>query len=328
MIDQVKKKVLILATGGTILSVYDSQLNRIVPGLKAEQLVSHISKTFSKVELHIEEFDQKPGPHLTPNIAMEMARKLEQLQEHYDGIVVIQGTDTIEEFPYLVSLITSTQKTVVFTGSMKSQNEYYSDSLGNLVSAIQVACSEKSWGRGVLVVFNDNIFVPKDVIKLHTRNIDSFQAPGTGSIGFIVDGEVRFYYEKARQVPLHKGLEQDVELLKVALGSNPALLDRCIEEGTKGVVIEGFGAGNVPPQWEQSIQKAITKGIPVVLTSRCPQGSTSPLYDYMGGGKSLERLGVIFARYLSGPKARIKLMVLLGQCPQLDMEEIRNTFNH
>jgi L-asparaginase len=321
------KKILILTTGGTILSVYDPERNSIVPGLSGNDLLKPIIRNLPEVKLEVQEFVQKPGPHLTPEIALDIAGQLQRMEKEYDGIVVIQGTDTIEEFAYMVSLITSSEKPVVFTGAMKSNNEFYADGLGNITASIEVVCSPEAWGRGVMVVFNENIFAPRDIIKMHTSSIDSFQAPDTGPMGRVAHGKVYFYHEKKQAQALKKQIEPNVELLKVSIGSHPFLLDKCLDEGIKGIVIEGLGAGNVPPDWVQSIENAINKNIPIIITSRCPQGSVSPMYDYMGGGKSLERLGVIFAGRLTGPKAKIKLMLLLGQSPRLDVEDIAAAFS-
>jgi L-asparaginase len=320
------KKILVMTTGGTILSVYDPERKSITPGLNGHDLVEPIVRNLPGVKLDVQDFVQKPGPHLTPQIALDIAEQLERMKNQYDGIVVIQGTDTVEEFAYMVSLITSSEKPIVFTGAMKSSNEYYADGLGNITASIQVACSPESWGRGVMVVFNENIFSPQDIVKMHTSSIDSFQAPDTGPVGRVVHGGVCFYHEKKQPIILKKTIEPNVELLKVSIGSHPFLLDACIDEGIRGIVIEGLGAGNVPPEWVQSIENAINKKISVIVTSRCLQGSVNPMYDYVGGGISLERLGVIFAGHLSGPKAKIKLMLLLGQSPTLTAEELAAAF--
>ena len=85
------------------------------------------------------------------------------------------------------------------------------------------------------------------------------------------------------------------------------------ESKVEGIVVEALGVGNVPPAAFKGIKYAVEKGIPVVLVSRCPAGEIEDIYSYPGAGKWLYKLGVIFADYLNGQKARIKLMIALGK---------------
>jgi L-asparaginase len=101
-------------------------------------------------------------------------------------------------------------------------------------------------------------------------------------------------------------------------------IDYCINNGTKGLVIEAMGRGNIPPLMVNGIKRAINNNIPVILVSRCFQGRVLDSYGYPGGGKVLRDLGVIFGDNLPGQKARIKLMVALGKTN--DLTEIKNIF--
>jgi L-asparaginase len=95
-------------------------------------------------------------------------------------------------------------------------------------------------------------------------------------------------------------------------GMDGTLIEHLLHKGVAGVVLEGFGAGNVPPGLVPAVEKAIGRGIPVVLTTRCPEGGVWPMYAYAGGGADLVKRGVILGGRLSGPKARILLMAALG----------------
>ena len=103
------------------------------------------------------------------------------------------------------------------------------------------------------------------------------------------------------------------------------IIDFYIENRYKGIVIEALGCGNLPTPMLDGVKRAINKDIPIVLVSRCLSGSVEPVYGYMGGGKQLLDLGVIFAGNSLGQKARIKLMLVLGITKSID--EIRNYFN-
>ena len=110
----------------------------------------------------------------------------------------------------------------------------------------------------------------------------------------------------------------------MAAGFDSTLIDACIDAGAKGLVIEALGRGNVPPDSVKGIARAISNGLPVVLVSRCLRGRVFESYGYEGGGKHLLNLGVIFADFLNGQKARIKLALALAVTK--DPAEIRSLF--
>jgi L-asparaginase len=114
-------------------------------------------------------------------------------------------------------------------------------------------------------------------------------------------------------------LEDRVELFRLALGSDLSGLEALIERGVAGIVIEGFGRGNGPTRLGALVRTATLKGIPVLITSRCPAGRVEPIYGGGGGGRDLADAGGIFTGDLKGPKARLLLMVLLSN------EATRNT---
>jgi L-asparaginase len=103
-----------------------------------------------------------------------------------------------------------------------------------------------------------------------------------------------------------------IELLKTYSGMDDTLFIAALKAGASGIVIEAMGQGNVPPGVVNGISRAREKNIPIVITSRCQAGPVRPYYAYEGAGRELEKLGCIFAPYLTGPKARIKLMLAIA----------------
>ena len=119
-------------------------------------------------------------------------------------------------------------------------------------------------------------------------------------------------------------INPNVDLLTVYAGMNEKFFKYSADSKIDGIVVEALGVGNVPPPAFEGIKYAVEKGIPVVLTSRCPAGETDYIYSYPGAGKHLHDLGVIFSDYLNGQKARIKLMIVLGLTSK--QNEIRKYF--
>ena len=95
-------------------------------------------------------------------------------------------------------------------------------------------------------------------------------------------------------------------------GMDGAGIDDARRRGARGLVIQGFGAGNVPPGALGALERLTARGIPVVLTTQCPEGGVWPIYAYPGGGRDLAARGVIPGGRLTAGKARIVLMAALG----------------
>ena len=318
------KKVAVFTTGGTISSVFDEKSNKIRLSLSGEELINQIKPHFSDVEIQLHEFSKIPGPFFTPEMGVDLSRRItdELKNEDVCGAVIVQGTDTIDEMSYLNSLIISSSKPVVFTGAMKSGNEFYVDAKGNLIGSISVVSNEKSKNKGVLVYFDEAINSPRDVEKYHANKMGAFVSP-KGALGEYLNGCITYHYEPIidKSYTVDK-LEEKVALIKVCTGMDDLLIRTCTDNNYKGIVLEGFGAGNVPPSICDAIKDAIDNNIVVVIVSRCFDGQAMGVYDYPGGGARLHEMGVISGKSLSGQKARIKLMVLLSISS--DIEFIKN----
>ncbi|MSE22019.1 asparaginase, partial [Lactobacillus parabuchneri] len=170
-----------------------------------------------------------------------------------------------------------------------------------------------SYGKGALVVMNDEIHTARFVTKTHTTNVATFRTPTFGPIGIVTQNKAKYFQEliQTEVCDINKVVE-GVYLIKAYAGMDGALFDAVNNPSTKGLVIEGLGAGNVPPQTLPAIQRLIDNDIPIVLVSRCYNGVAQDIYDYEGGGIQLKKMGTILCQGLNGQKARIKLLVGLS----------------
>jgi L-asparaginase len=159
---------------------------------------------------------------------------------------------------------------------------------------------------------NQYINSARDVTKTETTNVQTFTSGKKGYLGYIANGKViRFNDRGSRQkLPLPEKLPE-VVLLTTYAGDKGELIRYAADSGAKGIVIEGLGAGNVNLPTFEAIRYAISKGIPVVISTRVHNGRVYSLYGDQGGGKTLEDAGAILAGDLKGPKARILLMLAL-----------------
>jgi L-asparaginase len=310
-----KPKVVLLATGGTIASRYDPALGRTVASAHAEDLLQALPQVGEVAEIEIENFATMPSFDMSVQFAFGLATRINEVLARPDvlGLVVTHGTDTMEETSYLADLLLKSEKPVVFTGAQRAADDPHSDGPANLLNAIRVAASEQARGLGALVCFNGTIHAARDVTKVHASAVETFQSYEHGALGE-VDGNAVIIHRRPllRRVFQVSQLEERVELFRLALGSDLTGLEAMIQHGIGGLVIEGFGRGNGPARLGPLVRLATQKGIPVLITSRCPAGRVEPIYGGGGGGRDLADAGGIFAGDLKGPKARLLLMVLLS----------------
>jgi len=321
------KRIVIFFTGGTISMVYDPAVGAAVPALSGREILARVPGLEALADLEVVDFGRFPGPHMTPARMLDLSARVRAALDRpeVDGAVVTHGTDTLEETAYLLDLTADGAKPVVFVGAMRNSSEPGWDGPSNLLSAVRVAASEAARGLGVLVVMNETILAAAEATKVHTEAFDAFRSPDFGPLGVVDKGAVLVTRAPLRRARLRSQVAaHPVWLLKMSAGFDPALLQAGLDAGVRGLVIEGLGRGNVPPDCVDGIARAIAAQIPVVMVSRCLRGRVYESYGYPGGGKQLRDMGVIFADFLNGPKARIKLSLVLGVTR--DLAQVRARF--
>ncbi|GGJ85827.1 L-asparaginase [Lentibacillus kapialis] len=312
------KRILIIHTGGTISMLENKQTGEITTTDKHP--LTNLKHKFGHYA-HVEEVTpfSVPSPQITPQHMLQLALIIKEKVNEYDGFVVTHGTDTLEETAYFLDLVSDTDKPIIVTGAMRSANEIGSDALYNLISSLRTATSDDAWNKGVLVVMNDEIHTARNVTKTSTSNVATFQSPQYGPIGSVTKNSIIFYHPilTRHSWPVSK-ITQHVFMLKAYAGMNVDILESVHQNKPDGLVLEGLGQGNLPKQTLPSLKQFIHDKIPIILVSRCYKGIVQPTYDYDGGGKQLKDMGVIFADGLTGPKARLKLLVTLEITSDID----------
>ncbi|MBU4485623.1 MAG: asparaginase [Candidatus Delongbacteria bacterium] len=318
-----KKKILIITTGGTISM--KGSADGVVPSLTGKEILLLIPEIDTIADLTLYEFSNIPSPMMTPLKMFELSNIVTKMIDGFDGVVITHGTDTIEETSYMLFLTLQTKKPVIFTAAMRSNEETGLDGPRNLFNAIRVAANENSFDRGVMLAVNDEIFSVREVYKSSTSLTNAFDAPHYGILGMIDVDDIIFYRKSEFRYKFSvEKIETNVDMIKLCAGMSRKFIDYSVQTGAKGIVVEAFGRGNVNPEMQYGIIDAMEKGIPVVITSRVPNGRVLGIYGYEGGAKRLEENGAIMGYDLNGEKARLKLMVLLGLNKSVD--EIRQIF--
>lgn len=240
-------------------------------------------------------------------------KKIKEEADNYDGVVITHGTDTLEETAYFLDTMEVPHMPIVLTGAMRSSNELGSDGVYNYLSALRVASDDRAADKGVLVVMNDEIHAAKYVTKTHTTNVGTFQTPTHGPLGLITKREILYFKTAEPRVRFDLDRIQGlVPIISAYAGMTDELIDMLDLEQLDGLIIQAFGAGNIPKETAEKLESLLQKGIPVALVSRCFNGIAEPVYAYQGGGVQLQKSGVFFVKELNAQKARLKLLIALN----------------
>ena len=322
-----KKKVAVVFTGGTISMTIDPDLGAAIPSLSGEEILSLATNINKVATIEGHNFDEIPSPHMTFEKLMELKQYINKLLDRDDvcGVVVTHGTDSLEETAYFLDLVINNEKPVVVTGAMRSSSELGYDGSSNLSAAVCTAISDSARGKGVLVAMNNEVLMASEVTKIDTLALNTFQAPSHGSLGIIDCNQLVLLKDASKKTFIDTDkYEPKVALIKTGLDMGDDLIKFAADAGYKGIVIEGMGRGNIPPEAFEGIKYARKKGIQVVLVSRCLTGRVYDSYGYLGSGRDLKNIGCIFGGDLPGQKARIKLMLALGKTN--DEQELKDIF--
>ncbi|MBQ8940279.1 MAG: asparaginase [Firmicutes bacterium] len=273
------KKIVILTTGGTIAGVgEEGRTVGYAPGaLSAEELISAVPQIKNIAKIEVREICSVNSDDISGKIWLKLAGTINSMSEDKDtaGFVITHGTDTLEETAYFLNMTVKTDKPVVLTGSMRPSTSVSADGSMNLYQAVCTAASDRAKGLGVLVVFGDNIFSARTVVKNSTYRLNAVCGGEYGTLGVVRDGEV-FIYQKP--VKVHTvDTEFDVSDIDVlprvnivyfAVDSDPALLEFAAGH-SDGIVIAGAGAGEFSMDFKNIIENI---KIPVVISSRTGGG--------------------------------------------------------
>ena len=292
------------------------------PALTGEQLLAAVpGLEEAGAEIEIRPFRQLPGAAVSLADIVELAEAVADAEnggpdgaDGIDGAVVIQGTDTIEETSYALDLLHTGEIPVVVTGAMRNAAMAGADGPANILAAVQVAVSRRARGAGCLVAFADEIHAARYVRKVDATSITAFASPGSGPVGHVVEGSVRFHAYPAGRIAVtgaRAGRIPPVALVTIGIGDGGELLS-AVAEPFGGAVIAAFGAGHVPPGLVPAVENLASR-MPVVLTTRTGAGSVlARSYGFPGSESDLLARGLISGGSLDPAKARVLLQLLLS----------------
>ncbi|MFD7440331.1 asparaginase [Streptomyces sp. NPDC059909] len=280
------------------------------------------------VDVELRDFRRVPSSSLSFDDLAALGAEIDEATAAGSGVVVVQGTDTLEETAFLLDLICTPRMPVAVTGAMRRPDLPGADGPANLAAAIAVAAHPGCRDVGVVAVIADEIHAARHVRKTHTTSVATFASPGLGPLGLIVEGRPRMLLRPARPVverPLRLARPVRVGLLTLSFGDRGELLEG-VDGRFDGLVVAAFGAGHVPKWLVEPLERAAAR-MPVVLASRTGSGAMLTA-TYRGPGSETDVLGrgLLSAGALDAPKARLLLHALLAD--GADRPRIAEAFGH
>ncbi|GGE41274.1 hypothetical protein GCM10007276_18310 [Agaricicola taiwanensis] len=241
-----KAAIVVMALGGTI-AMTDAAAG-VSPKLSAAELVAAVPALSGYPNLSARSFRQVPSPHLTFADLEALASAIgDNFREGADGVVITQGTDTIEEAAFALDLLLDANAPVVVTGAMRSPTLAGADGPANLLAAVRTAASAGARGLGVIVTFNDEIHLARHVCKRHTSSTAAFVSPNTGPAGFVAEGRVHIWSRgvgmRPHVEPSPSPREARVALVTLSMDDDGALVALARDAGFDGMVVEASAAG-------------------------------------------------------------------------------------
>lgn len=309
------KKVVLISTGGTIASGVNPETGLLSSGVVTGEELSAQCELPEHIEVNVESLFQLPSNEMTFEHLIKLKEKINHVFENKEiaGIVVTHGTDTLEETTYFLNLTIGDERPIVVTGAQRSPSMIGTDATSNLRQSIILAASDEARNIGTVVLFNENILPARYVKKNHASNLDAFNAPIFGNLGYVDQEDVILYSKAVRRETYQIKTEIPyVEIIKCSLGSDGRLIKAAVDLGAKGIVLEAFGRGQVHPKVAEHVQYAIEKGVTVVVTTSTPEGYVKVVYDTPGTAYDLQNKGAILGGDYDSKKARIKLAVMLA----------------
>jgi len=247
-----KPAIKILATGGTIAG---AQSNAQSYGYKSgsfsvDDLIGAVPQLKEIATLSGEQVANIGSQDMNDQIWLKLARRVNEVLAAKDvaGVVIMHGTDTMEETAFFLDLVVKSEKPVVMVGSMRPATAVSADGPGNLYNAVAVAASPGARGRGVLVALNDEVHAARNVTKTDTTSVETFKSLNRGPQGLVHTGQIAWFQPTDRKHTTRSEFAGKlpaelprVDIIFAHANMSPSLIDAAVKGGAKGLVVAGDG---------------------------------------------------------------------------------------
>jgi L-asparaginase/Glu-tRNA(Gln) amidotransferase subunit D len=308
--------VVLFALGGTI-SMAGQDGGGVIARLTGHDLVSGVPG-LDRYKLDVRTAGTVPSASLSFGAVLDVVdAAAAAVVAGADGVVLTQGTDTLEETAFLIDSVWAHDAPFVLTGAMRNPTLAGPDGPANILAAVQVAGSAAARGAGALVAFDDEIHAARFVRKTHSTSTAAFASPDAGPVGHVVEGVPRFLTQVPRRTPVSAIARDRLAATRIALYTttldDDGLLLGQLARTHHGLVVAGFGVGHVP-ETLAPVLGDLAAAMPVVLTSRTGAGSVlTATYGAIGSERDLLGRGLINGGFAHPYQARVLLRLLAAQ---------------
>ncbi len=309
------KRLLFLLTGGTLLMRQTASSPVLAIDGETTDLVAEVPALARVASIETRQLFSMDSSDMQPSDWVELAREIHGALSSYDGVVVVHGTDTMAYTASALALMLGPlPKPVVLTGAQRPLALARTDARENLVDAAIVATMDVP---EVAIAFASRVLRGARSTKRDALAYEAFVSPNEGPLAELgVETKIAAHVRKASPLaPFDDRIEPSVLAVRIFPGLDPALIIGAVRAGVKGLVLEGYGTGNVPLRIGRSLIPAIEAArearVPVVVVSQCLRGYVD-LARYAGGAAA-ENAGAISGGDMTPEAALAKLMIGLGR---------------
>lgn len=320
-----KKKILLIATGGTIASKKsDSGLK---PQITPEELLCYIPKVEEFCDVDVKQILNIDSSNMEPKHWKLMVHAIRENYENYDGFVIAHGTDTMAYTAAALSyMIQNSKKPIVITGAQKPIDMEITDAKSNLMDSFLYASDEKS--QGVQLVFDGKVIAGTRAKKVRSKSYNAFSSIDYPCLAMIQDMNIMRYIPMLpfeEEVRFYEELDENIYLMKLIPGIKPAIL-KSIFENYDCIVVESFGVGGIPQSIAEDFYQLCQEHpekLVVMATQVAHEGSDMTVYEVGHDMKKHCRFLESYDMTLESVIA--KIMWMLGN-KEIDRAAIEDTF--
>ena len=327
--DPSKQNISIISTGGTVSSVIDYRTGAVHPKFTASDLVKANPELLDYANYNVKALYNILSENMHPKYWVEASKEIaNDISDGCDGVVIAHGTDTMHYTSAALSFMIKTPVPIVITGAQRSSDRPSSDANINLINSVIAAKSDIAevsvCMHGSLNDSYTYLHKGTKVRKMHTSRRDTFRSINAEPVAKIQNRELKInpdynYIKRGTQnLQLNTNIEDKVGLIKSFPGISEEYIEYHIDNGYKGIVIEGTGLGHVPNNLIDSFKRAKNENIPIVMTSQCIYGRVN--MNVYSTGREILDSGVISGLDMTPETAYVKLCWALGQSD--DREEV------
>lgn len=306
------KKILLIATGGTIASKQGE--NGLTPLIQAEEMLSFVPEIRGFCEPKAVQVCNVDSTNMEPVHWKKIVRAVREHYEDYDGFVITHGTDTMAYTAAALSyMIQNSEKPVVLTGAQKPINLEITDAKTNLSDSFRYVCDEKS--QGVQMVFGGKVIAGTRAKKMRSKSYNAFDSIDYPMLAMIQEKRLMRYIEPVpfqEPTAFFEEMNENIFLMKLIPGSSPKGLPFLFEQ-YDGIIIESFGVGGIPASMAEvfyDLSEKYPEKVLILATQVAHEGSDMTVYEV--GNKIKKECGILESYDMTLEAVIAKTMWMLG----------------